>query len=172
MAYCFHITRGYIEPKKDEISINEWKLLVNAFPYMELIDSIEGKSINGKTLSVEGDGMAVFKSGPREINFSFFNGTASTSATDNAVEWQMHRLAYQLNAEVRGDEGELYEPHRDLKVELAKTKKLNLKPTRLEAVENITKRIYSFLNKGFVRFLYWGFLIILLVGYYLWLDNK
>jgi hypothetical protein len=109
VAYCIHVTRKYLANKKD-ISLEDWEKLVNHYPEMELQSSILGKdNSNGNTIEIGGDGSAVWSRADRKTYFTFYDGVISTSETDPAVQHHMHYLAHYLEAEVRGDEGELYE---------------------------------------------------------------
>jgi hypothetical protein len=109
VAYCIHVTRKHLPNNKD-ILLKNWESLVNHFPEMELQSSILGKNnSNGNTIEIGGDGSAVWSRADRKTYFTFYGGIISTSETDPAVQHHMHYLAHYLKAEVRGDEGELYE---------------------------------------------------------------
>lgn len=107
MAYCIHIDRKILGTR--DISIEEWESIVNAHPEMELLSSVKGESNTGNSLEIDGHGNAVWFIAERKIYFTYYEGRISTSETDHSVQHHMHFLAYYLNAEVRGDEGELYE---------------------------------------------------------------
>jgi hypothetical protein len=107
LAYCIHIDRKTLGTR--DISIKEWESIVNAHPEMELLSSIKGDSNTGNSIEIGGDGNAVWFIAERKIHFTYYEGRISTSETDHSVQHHMHFLSYYLNAEVRGDEGELYE---------------------------------------------------------------
>ena len=109
MAYELHIARN------PEISLTEWSALVASIPGLRL-DSTPTTARNPTTgevikvggqqgfaaMEIDGQWVKVFRWNQGKISF-----VMRGSATDRTLTIA-HSLAQKLNAEVRGDDGELY----------------------------------------------------------------
>ena len=168
MAYSIHITRDQKETSQEPISLAEWISLVNSTPSLELTSSLSAKNKQGQVIEIGGDGLAVWSNADRKIIFSYFGGSISTSTTDVAVQFKMYELACALDAEVRGDEGELYEPPEKIKNQIAKH---NTKQSHYSKANQIGLKANLLLDKFWVKALLVIVVIAIVAIKDLWFDS-
>jgi hypothetical protein len=116
MGYDIHITRkeNWFDDDGLNISIDEWKGVVNNDSEMRLDNFAETVTGAGEIIRIESDGLAVWtkysKSGI-EGNYAWFmysNGEITVKNPDEEIINKMVKIAEHLNAKVQGDEGEIY----------------------------------------------------------------
>lgn len=117
MGYDIHITRkeDWSDEEGIEISLDEWKQYIDADPEMRLDGFAEAELPDGGALRVEDEGIAVWtKWSQHEIDggmawFNYFEDHISVKNPDEEIFKKMYQIAQALNAEVQGDDGEIYD---------------------------------------------------------------
>jgi len=116
MGYDVHITRedDGCESEDNPISLDEWIEYVVGDPEMRR-DDVAKIELEGKqTLSYVSPGLSVWttysknKSGGNQAWFDYRHGAIVVKNPDDEILEKMKQIAAALNANVIGDEGELY----------------------------------------------------------------
>jgi hypothetical protein len=117
MGYELHITRqeSWLDKNKTkEITIADWKKVVDEDASMRLDNYAEATTTSGEALRIDQEGIAVWteysKSGING-NYAWFaheNGNIDVKNPDDEIIGKMIELAELLQAKVQGDEEEIY----------------------------------------------------------------
>lgn len=116
MGYEVHITRKALWFDEDgpSIGLDEWLACIAADASMRHDGFAEAPLADGASIRVEAEGLAVWTgySGHGVDGnmawFSWFDGRITVNKPDEEILEKMIALAEALDAEVQGDEGELY----------------------------------------------------------------
>lgn len=108
MAYTLHIERDH-EVKR--ITKKEWLEFLKTDVAFEMVQKYSIDIENGKKLTIQTPNSGLFRLGEYRIPFIFSEGIGKISVTrpNDLVIEKMISVAKQLNAVVRGDEGEIYD---------------------------------------------------------------
>jgi hypothetical protein len=115
MSYEVRITRAehWSESEKAPITLAEWMAYVAQDPEMRL-DGFAECEVEGSTLRVESDGLAVWTRysgngvGGNMAWFDHHKGQVVVASPDHEILEKMRQIARYFKARVMGDEGELY----------------------------------------------------------------
>jgi hypothetical protein len=115
MGYELHITRRehWADTEIPDISFDEWITYVNNDKELELTNGYEIK-IGSKTQFQNRPGFCEWKAHPTEKEpnarpwFSYWQGSIDTKNPDAPTIRKMTQIASALNANVQGDDGEIY----------------------------------------------------------------
>jgi hypothetical protein len=116
MGYDVHITRTshWTESEQLPITLDEWKACVAADPEMRMDNYAEVATPAGQILRIDAEGIAVWTgySGYGQDGslawFIYRPGRVVVKNPDEEVIAKMKVIAQALNAQIIGDEGELY----------------------------------------------------------------
>jgi len=109
MAYELHIRRA----GELGISLEDWDAYVERAGDLEPRPFLEATNpVTGDAMRIEGPGMAEWTAHPdgAPVLFTHGGGGISAKSPDDPALARMHEIAAAFGAEVRGDDGELYEP--------------------------------------------------------------
>jgi hypothetical protein len=117
MGYEVHITRKavWFEDDGAAISLKEWLEYVSSDPEMRADGYAEAQTPDG-VLRVDDPGIAVWTAYPgygvdeNMAWFCHFGDRVTVKNPDAAILRKMYQIASSLNAQVQGDEGEVYGP--------------------------------------------------------------
>lgn len=117
MGYDLHITRrnDWADPKGPEISLAEWRALVQADPAMRLDAFAEAGLDDGGALRASCDGLSVWTEyshhdeAANKAWFLYSRGEIRVKNPDDEIIRKMWSVAQALGAKVQGDDGEVYD---------------------------------------------------------------
>ena len=117
MGYEVHITRkdDWSAEEGREITLEEWKSLIEQDPEMRLDDYAEAEIPGEGVLRVENEGLAVWRRWSKNGKdggmawFGYFGGNISVKNPDREILQKMWQISESLGAKVQGDDGEIYD---------------------------------------------------------------
>jgi len=113
MGYEFHITRrerwSHENSTPNDISLNEWLSYIDNDPELELTEGYWVK-VPGSKESQPAPGFCEWNAHPLDESpwFDYSDGSISTKNPDDATIRKMLAIAEALNAQVQGDDCEVY----------------------------------------------------------------
>lgn len=114
MGYDLHITRAewWVESEDHPISLSEWQEVIKGDPQLRLENAAEMKAPNGMTLRYENPGIAVCIMEEEDeeypVYFDYRDGRIVVKNPNDQIINKMKEIAEKLNANVIGDDGEIY----------------------------------------------------------------
>jgi hypothetical protein len=111
MTYSLHIHRRTDWSEcGDDITLAEWQTLCEADPTLELTGIATARNPRtGEVIEIRAEGLARWD-GPVTAWFTLERGRITVGGADDAIIDKALAIAWQLGAQVQGDEGEFYGP--------------------------------------------------------------
>jgi len=117
MGYDLHITRknDWHDPKGPEISLAEWRAVVQADPGMRLDAFAQARPDDGGVRRASCDGLSVWTEYSQHDEarnkawFLYSRGEIRVKNPDDEIIRKMWSIAQALGAKVQGDDGEVYD---------------------------------------------------------------
>jgi len=112
MGYDLHITRRqkWFAAEGPDITTFEWRAIIEGDPEMRLSAAAEPEIPGGEMLRYENPNLAEWTGHPDEdvVWFDYRRGNIVVKDPDEATLVKMQEIASKLEANVQGDDGELY----------------------------------------------------------------
>ena len=108
MGYEVHVRRADASP----ISLEDWSAYVEQAADLRMDDFAQSETPDGATLRIEEPGIAVWTAHPDPAEggwITFYEGEIVVNNPDAAMLRRMHEIALAFGAQLRGDDGELYD---------------------------------------------------------------